>query len=275
MAVGFSFLGLTLVAIIMFAVYAMKSRSNNSVPVVLSNYRTLKREDDKNMGVNEILSQYHELHNEDHVTQELNVISADCQGSETKAKIDVDNTITTDCTKKESKTNENQTRLADSSDHNKEEKDTSRDDDEKLTTDKSHYKTINEADKSPYETINEADKSYNEKFNEADKSHYETINEAKLVSESLNRVYAGILKEDVIQESSSSLGLKKSSKTNLNVYTDSPILNSEEEDDMANQKTLTENSSQSINKSIRTSQEQQSNEGTGVISEKHNREEAD
>lgn len=239
MSVGFSFLGLTLVAIIIFAVYAMKSRSNNSIPVVLSNYRTLKKEDDINMGVNEILSQYHELHNGDHVTQELKVISADCQGSETKEKIDVDKTITTDCTKEESKSNENQTSV-DSSD-NKEEMDTSRDD-EKLTS---------------------------------NKSHDETINEAKAVSESLTQEHIGILREDVIQESSSSLGPKKSSKTNLNVYTDFPILNSGEEHDMANQKTPPENGSPSNNKSVRTSQVQQNKEGTEVISEEGNREEAD
>lgn len=239
MSVGFSFLGLTLVAIIIFAVYAMKSRSNNSIPVVLSNYRTLKREDDENMGVNEILSKYHEMNNAEHVTQELEV--ANCQGSETKEKIDVDNTIATDCTKEESKTNENQTRVSDLSDDSKEQVDTSRDD-EKLTP---------------------------------NKSHNETINETKAVSESLTQEDTGILKQDVIQESSSSLGPKKSPKTNLNAYTDFPILNSDEIHDRPNQKNPPENSSLSNNKSVRTSQLQQTNEGTEVKSKERNRVETD
>lgn len=239
MSVGFSFLGLTIVAIIIFAAYTMKSRFNNSSPVVLSNYRTLKREDDKNMDVNEILSQYHVLHNGEHVTQELEVNSADYQGDERKEKIDMNYSITTDCTKVETKINENQTRVADSSGHNKEEKDANRND-KKLTS---------------------------------NESHYETINEAGVVSESLNRAHASIFKEDVIQESPSSLGPKKGSKTNMNVYMDYPILNSGEEHHMANQKP--ENGSPSDSKSVRTSQVQQNNEGTEVISEERNREEAD
>lgn len=227
MSVGFSFLGLTIVAIIIFAAYTMKSRFNNISPVVLSNYRTLKREDDKNMDVNEILSQYHVLHNGEHVTQELEVNSADYQGGERKEKIDMNNSITTDCTKVEKVG------------HTKEEKDANRND-KKLTS---------------------------------NESHYETINEAGVVSESLNRAHASIFKEDIIQESPSSLGPKKSFKTNMNVYMDYPILNSGEEHHMANQKP--ENGSPSDSKSVRTSQVQQNNEGTEVISEERNREEAD
>lgn len=238
MSVGFGVLGLTLVALIIFAVYTMKSRSNNIIPVVLSNYRTLKREDDINMGVNEILSKYHDIHNGEQVTQEFEV--ADCQGSETKEKIDVVNTITTDCTKEESKTNDNQTLIADSSDH-KAEKDTGRDD-EKLTSNKS---------------LNE------------------TIIEAKSVSESLAQEHKGIPKQDAIQGSSSSIGPKKSSKTNLNVYTDFPILPSGEEHDMTNQKSPPENDSPSNNISVRSSQVHQNNEGTEVIFEERSREETD
>ncbi|XP_034329464.2 uncharacterized protein [Magallana gigas] len=238
MSVGFSVLGLTLVALIIFAVYTMKSRSNNIIPVVLSNYRTLKREDDINMGVNEILSKYHDIHNGEQVTQEFEV--ADCQGSETKEKIDVVNTITTDCTKEESKTNDNQARTADSSDH-KAEKDTGRDD-EKLTSNKS---------------LNE------------------TIIEAKSVSESLAQEHTGIPKQDAIQGSVSSIGQKESSNTNLNVCSDFSILNSGEEHDMKNQKSPPENGSSSNNISVRTSQVLQNKEGTEVISEERSREETD
>lgn len=236
MSVGFSVLGLTLVALIIFAVYTMKSRSNNIIPVVLSNYRTLKKEDDINIGVNEILSKYHDIHNEEQVTQEFEV--ADCQGSETKEKIDVVNTITTDCTKEEWKTNDNQARIADSSDH-KAEKDTGRDD-EKLTSNKS---------------LNE------------------TIIEAKSVSESLAQEHTGIPKQDAIQGSVSSIGQKESSKTYLNVCSDFPILNSGEEHDMKNQKSPPENGSSSNNISVRTFQVLQNKEGTEVISEERSREE--
>lgn len=238
MSVGFSVLGLTLVALIIFAVYTMKSRSNNIIPVVLSNYRTLKREDDINIGVNEILSKYHDIHNGEQVTQEFEV--ADCQGSEAKEKIDVVNTITTDCTKEESKTNDNQARTADSSDH-KAEKDTGRDD-EKLTSNKS---------------LNE------------------TIIEAKSVSESLAQEHTGIPKQDAVQGSVSSIGQKESSNTNLNVCSDFPILNSGEEHDMKNQKSPPENGSSSNNISVRTSQVLQNKEGTEVISEERSREETD
>lgn len=238
MSVGFSVLGLTLVALIIFAVYTMKSRSNNIIPVVLSNYRTLKREDDINIGVNEILSKYHDIHNGEQVTQEFEV--ADCQGSETKEKIDVVDTITTDCTKEESKTNDNQARTADSSDH-KAEKDTGRDD-EKLTSNKS---------------LNE------------------TIIEAKSVSESLAQEHTGIPKQDAIQGSVSSIGQKESSNTNLNVCSDFPILNSGVEHDMKNQKSPPENGSSSNNISVRTSQVLQNKEGTEVISEERSREETD
>lgn len=238
MSVGFSVLGLTLVALIIFAVYTMKSRSNNIIPVVLSNYRTLKREDDINIGVNEILSKYHDIHNGEQVTQEFEV--ADCQGSETKEKIDVVNTITTDCTKEESKTNDNQARTADSSDH-KAEKDTGRDD-EKLTSNKS---------------LNE------------------TIIEAKSVSESLAQEHTGIPKQDAIQGSVSSIGQQERSNTNLNVCSDFPILNSGEEHDMKNQKSPPENGSSSNNISVRTSQVLQNKEGTEVISEERSREETD
>lgn len=65
MALGFTFLGLTLIAIIIWIVCCIKKETFPKNPVAFLSYQTLKIKNENDPDVNEMLDKCHELHTAD------------------------------------------------------------------------------------------------------------------------------------------------------------------------------------------------------------------
>lgn len=146
MALGFTFLGLTLIGITICIVCGIKNRNFPKNPVAFLSYQTLKIKEENDVDVNEMLDKCHELHSEDLVTTENEITLSSLQKCENKENNDGNNSnyVNTDFTKEQSETAENKTPEADTSDDKNKEKDTDSDD-KKVTSINSDSGTINAA----------------------------------------------------------------------------------------------------------------------------------
>lgn len=146
MALGFTFLGLTLIGITICIVCCIKKQDFPKHPVAFLSYQTLKIKEENDVDVNEMLDKCHELHSEDLVTTENEITLSSLQKCENKENNDGNNSnyVNTDFTKEQSETAENKTPEADTSDDKNKEKDTDSDD-KKVTSINSDSGTINAA----------------------------------------------------------------------------------------------------------------------------------
>lgn len=147
MALGFTFLGLTLIGITICIVCGIKNRNFPKNPVAFLSYQTLKIKEENDVDVNEMLDKCHELHSEDLVTTENEITLSSLQKCENKENNDGNNSnyVNTDFTKEQSEIAENKTPEADTSDDKNKEKDTDSDD-KKVTSINSDSGTINAAE---------------------------------------------------------------------------------------------------------------------------------
>lgn len=147
MALGFTFLGLTLIGISICIVCCIKKQDFPKHPVAFLSYQTLKIKEENDVDVNEMLDKCHELHSEDLVTTENEITLSSLQKCENKENNDGNNSnyVNTDFTKEQSETAENKTPEADTSDDKNKEKDTDSDD-KKVTSINSDSGTINAAE---------------------------------------------------------------------------------------------------------------------------------
>lgn len=203
MALGFTFLGLTLIAIIVLIVCGIKKRTLTKSSVAFLSYQTLKFKNENDHDVNEMLDKCHELHTADDVTTENEINYSSLQKCENKENNDGNNSnyVNTDVTKEQSETTENKTPEADTLDI------------------KNKEKVTNSTDKKAT-SIN---------------TDYETINAAKAGSESSDSSNGDKVKEDNKQESASDQGQKESLSTESNVSKDSQNPNLEKGNDLDSQ----------------------------------------
>lgn len=151
MALGFTFLGLTLIAIIIWIICGIKKRPFTKNPVAFLSYQTLKIKDENDQDVNEMLDKCHELHTADHVTTENEINSSSLQKSENIENNDGNNSSPvniTDFTKEQSETSENKSPEAETSGTINKEIDTNKGD-KKVTSINSDSETINAATAGP------------------------------------------------------------------------------------------------------------------------------
>lgn len=151
MALGFTFLGLTLIGIVICIVCCIKKRDFPKNPVAFLSYQTLKIKEENDGDVNEMLDKCHELHSEDLVTTENEITLSSLQKCEDKENNDGNNSnfVNTDFAKEQSEAAENNTTSeADTSDNKNKEKDTNSDD-KKVTSINSDSGTINAAKSMP------------------------------------------------------------------------------------------------------------------------------
>lgn len=143
MALGFTFLGLTLIGITICIVCCIKKQDFPKHPVAFLSYQTLKIKEENDVDVNEMLDKCHELHSEDLVTTENEITLSSLQKCENKENNDGNNSnyVNTDFTKEQSETAENKTPEADTSD----DKNKENTDDKKVTSINSDSGTINAA----------------------------------------------------------------------------------------------------------------------------------
>lgn len=203
MALGFTFLGLILIAIVIWIVCGIKKQTFPKNPVAFLSYQTLKIKNENDPDVNEMLDKCHELHTADHVTTENEINSSSLQKSENIENNGGNNSnyVNTDITKEQSETTENKTLEADTLDIKNKEKD------------------IDSADKK-VTSVN---------------TDYETINAAKAGSESSDSSNGDKVKEDNKRQSASDQGQKESLSTESNVSKDSQNPNLEKRNDLDSQ----------------------------------------
>lgn len=210
MALGFTFLGLTLIAIIIWIICRIKKETFPKYPVAFLSYQTLKIKNENDPDVNEMLDKCHELHTADHVTTENEINSSSLQKSENIENNDGNNSnyVNTDFTKEQSETSENKSPEAETSGTINKEIDTNKDD-KKVTS------------------IN---------------SESETINAATAGPESSDSIDGDKIKEDNKRESSSNLGQKECLSTESNGLKDSQNPNLEKGNNLDSQKVSQDNS---------------------------------
>lgn len=210
MALGFTFLGLILIAIVIWIVCGIKKQTFPKNPVAFLSYQTLKIKNENDPDVNEMLDKCHELHTADHVTTEDEINSSSLQKSENIENNGGNNSSfvnDTDCTKEQSETSENKSSEADTSGSINKEIDTNNGD-KKVTS------------------IN---------------SDSETINAAKAGPESSDSIDGDKIKEDNKQELSSNLGQKECLSTESNGLKDSQNPNLEKGNNLDSHKVSPDN----------------------------------
>lgn len=252
MALGFTFLGLTLIVIIIYIVCGIKKRTFPKNPVAFLSYQTLKIKNENDPDVNEMLDKCHELHTADHVSTENEINPSSLQKCENKENNDGNNSnyVNTDFTKEQSETAENKTPEADTLDNKNKEKDTNSDD-KKVTS------------------IN---------------SDSGTMNAPKAGPESSDSINGVKIKEDDKLESSSDHEQKDTSNlsSESNISEDSQILNLEKGNDLDSQAVSPKDScptnKQENNENDQTTQVVQTGkdkEGTDESSKESNEKKAD
>lgn len=209
MALGFTFLGLILIAIVIWIVCGIKKQSFPKNPVAFLSYQTLKIKNENDPDVNEMLDKCHELHTADHVTTEDEINSSSLQKSENIENNDGNNSnyVNTDFTKEQSETSENKSPEAETSGTINKEIDTNKDD-KKVTSINSDSETINAATAGPV---------------------------------SSDSIDGDKIKEDNKRESSSNLGQKECLSTESNGLKDSQNPNLEKGNNMDSQKVSPDN----------------------------------
>lgn len=250
MALGFTFLGLTLIAIVIWIVCGIKKRTFTKSSVAFLSYQTLKFKNENDHDVNEMLDKCHELHTADDVTTENEINYSSLQKCENKENNDGNNSnyVNTDVTKEQSETTENKTPEADTSGSINKEIDTSNDD--------KKVASIN--------------------------SDSGTINAAKSGQESSDSSNGDKIKEDNKRESASDQGQKESLSTESNVSKDSQNPNLEKRNDLDSQTLspdklcpaikLENNENGQATQVVQTSKDK---EGTEARSKERNEEKAD